>query len=118
MARILVIDDDLSVRLAIRKTLQMEGHEIEEAIDGQSGVELYRKNPPDLVMTDIVMPGKHGLEVIEELRRDYPDAKIIALSGSGVEDLKRSTSLGANYAMEKPFLTRELLRVVRETLED
>ncbi len=62
------------------------------------------------------MPGKHGLEVIEELRRDYPDAKIIALSGSGVKDLKKSLTIGANHALEKPFLTRELLRAVKETL--
>lgn len=116
MARILVIDDDDAVRLATRKTLQMADHEVREASNGVAGIRMYREDPPDLLVTDIVMPGKHGLQVIREIRADFPEAKIIALSGSGVDDLKRSTSLGADRALEKPFLPRELLRIVGEVL--
>ena len=115
-ARILVIDDDTTVRLATCKTLQMDGHEVQQAEDGLTGIETFRQSPADLVVTDILMPGMYGLDVIKTLRSEYPDIPIVALSGSGVEDLRKSTTIGANCAIEKPFLTRELLRTVNDCL--
>ena len=116
MARILVIDDDAAVRLATCKTLQIDDHEVEEAEDGLTGVEMFRNAPYDLVVTDIVMPGMHGLDVIKTLRSESQAIRIVALSGSGVEDLKKSTTIGADRAIEKPFLTRELLGAVNDCL--
>jgi CheY-like chemotaxis protein len=118
MARILVIDDDATVRLATCKTLQMDGHEVQQAENGLAGIESYRESPSDLVITDIVMPGMHGLDVIKTLKAEYPDIRIVALSDSGVEDLKKSTTIGAKCAIEKPFLTRELLRAVNGSLAE
>ena len=115
-ARILVIDDDTTVRLATCKTLQMDGHEVQQAEDGLTGIETFRQSPADLVVTDILMPGMYGLDVIKTLRSEYPDIPIVALSGSGVEDLRKSTTIGANCAIEKPFLTREPLRTVNDCL--
>ena len=83
MARILIIDDDEQVRRYLRKILEAQGHEVVAASDGKLGIELCREEPTDLIITDIFMPEKEGLETIGELRRDYPDVKIIAISGGG-----------------------------------
>jgi CheY-like chemotaxis protein len=81
MARILVIDDERIIRTIVKHALEEDGHEVIEAGDGEEGIQLYRKNPTDLVVTDIIMPRKEGIETIKELRRNYPDIKIIAMSG-------------------------------------
>ena len=83
-----------------------------------TGIEIFRQSPADLVVTDIVMPGMHGLDVIKTLRSEYPDIPIVALSGSGVEDFRKSTTFGKNCTIEKPFLTRELLRAVNNYLAE
>ena len=76
MARILVIDDEEPLRQMIRHMLELDGHEVEEAIDGKEGMAAYRSRPPEVVMVDIRMPVKDGYEVIKELRQEYPDARI------------------------------------------
>ena len=73
MSRILIIDDDYQIRLALRKRLEMSGNIVEEAMDGLRGIETFRHSPADLVVTDIVMPGMHGLDVIKTLRSECPD---------------------------------------------
>ena len=83
-----------------------------------TGIETFRQSPADLVVTDIVMPGMHGLDVIKTLRSEYPDIPIVALSGSGVEGLRKSTTIRANCAIEQPFLTRELLGAVNDYLAE
>ena len=112
MARILIIDDEEELRDMLRLTLEAVGHDIEMASDGQDGLERYREKPADLVITDIVMPRKDGLETIEELRRDHPDVKIIALAAYGDSLLPMATDLGADDAMRKPFSRRDLLEAV------
>ena len=81
MARILIMDDEADVRDFLRRGLESAGHEVDEAIDGLEGVRQFRQNPADVVILDIFMPVKSGLEAIEELKRDYPELKIIAISG-------------------------------------
>ena len=82
MARILLIDDDDSVRTMLRLTLVHFGHTVIEARDGKEGLELFQNTDVDLLITDIVMPEKEGLEVLMELRkRKHPPVKIIAISG-------------------------------------
>jgi len=83
MARILVIDDDIQILEMLGQTLEREGYEVVDALDGKEGMRLYREAPTDLVITDIVMPEKEGVETIMELKRDFPDVKIIAMSGGG-----------------------------------
>ena len=83
-----------------------------------TGIETFRHSPAGPVVTDIVMPGMHGLDVIKTLRSEYPDIPIVALSGSSVEDLRKSTTIRANCAIEQPFLTRELLGAVNDYLAE
>src|SRR5919108_2919694 len=83
VARILIIDDDDQIRRMLCQALEQAGYEAVEARDGQEGLEHYRAAPTDLIITDILMPGKEGLETIMELRREVPGVKIIAISGGG-----------------------------------
>jgi CheY-like chemotaxis protein len=83
MARILVIEDETDIRGVYRRLLEQAEHEVIEARDGDLGVKLHRKNPTDLIITDIIMPEKDGIETITEIRRDFPRVKIIAISGEG-----------------------------------
>jgi YesN/AraC family two-component response regulator len=84
MARILLIDDDDSVRRVLRLMLGQFGHFVIEARNGTEGVELFMEANADLVITDIVMPEKEGLEVLKEIRKLSPAVKIIAIPGVGV----------------------------------
>ena len=81
MARILLLDDDRALRDVVRMILEEAGHVVNDAPDGRAGVEMYRESPSDIVITDIRMPEKTGNETILELRAEFPDVKIIAMSG-------------------------------------
>jgi DNA-binding NtrC family response regulator len=120
MARILVIDDERIIRTIVKHALEEDGHEVIEAGDGEEGIQLYRKNPTDLVVTDIIMPRKEGIETIKELRRNYPDIKIIAMSGGGkissVDYLKLARQFGAMGTYDKSSNWGELVKMVRELL--
>jgi DNA-binding response OmpR family regulator len=106
MARILIIDDDVQILNMLRQTLEREGHAVVDAPDGNEGLRLFRENPTDLIITDLIMPEKEGIETIMELRRDFPDVKIIAISGGGRLDpgqyLSIAKSFGAQYTFTKP----------------
>ncbi len=122
MKRILVIDDDEQVRVLIRLALERAGYEARDASNGEDGLALHRKEPFDLIITDIFMPEKEGLETIRELRQDFPDLKIIAISGGGnigeLAYLGLAKSLGAMRTIAKPFNIKELVHVVKELLRD
>src|SRR5438067_1258219 len=81
MSRILIIDDEPLVRAVLRSILERHGHTVMEAPDGRAGLALWRHTPSDLVLTDIFMPGFDGIEVIRQLTRIWPQAKIIAMTG-------------------------------------
>ncbi len=119
MKRILVIDDEYQARSMLRMMLECAGYEVEDAPDGEIGIKLYRKSPTDLVITDILMPKKEGIETIIEIRRDFPSARIIAISGGGrlkTPDifLSMAESFGAARVFAKPVDKDELLDAVRE----
>ena len=116
MAHILVIEDDKPVRNMLRNLLEGEGHQVIEACEGDEGLQLYRAQSPDLVITDIHMPGKDGLEVIKEVRADAPEAKIIAIAAHVLEMLPRAKELGADRTIGKPFDVNELLEMVEGLL--
>ena len=101
--------------------LELEGHEVVDAPDGKLGLQLFREEGADLVITDIIMPEKAGLETIMELRKDYPGVKIIAISGGGAIEprvyLHYAKEAGAMRTLPKPFEREELLEGVRELLE-
>ena len=113
MARVLVVDDDAEIRQLLQLALTQAGYEVAEAADGVEACRVQREEPADLVITDIVMPEKEGLETIQDLRRDTPHVKIIAISGGGCSTadnyLSMATAFGADASLEKPFRIAELL---------
>ena len=121
MARILIIDDDAQLLAMLRQVFEREGYEVVEAPDGKEGLRRYRENPTELIITDLIMPENEGIETIMELRRDFPDVKIIAMSGGGINNpgtyLDLAKKLGAQYTFAKPFEREELLYAVRELLK-
>ncbi len=109
--KVLVIDDDEAMRGYLRMVLQKEGYEVAEAADGHEGLAACRADPPDLVITDLVMPNKGGLETIGELKRDFPQVRIIAISGFGNDhEMQAARSLGADHVWPKVDLRLNLLR--------
>lgn len=119
MARILVIDDEDQIRALLRRVLEKQGHEVLEAEHGAIALEVAEEGPLDLVITDIMMPEKDGLEVISALRRDTPDLKILAISGGGVlrsKALHIANLLGAYGTLQKPFAIEALISKVNEAL--
>ena len=123
MKRILVIDDDAQFRPMLRQMLERAGYEVVDAQDGNEGIKLFREAPTDLVITDIIMPEKEGVETVIELKRDFPDVKIIAISGGsrGIDAkscLSYVKNLGVSRVFAKPFEREELLEAIREQLCD
>ena len=122
MARIVVVDDDARLREIVRRVLERAGHQVKEASNGTEGTQLVREDPPDLLITDIVMPDKEGIATIVELRRDYPDLKIIAASGGGRFGvgpyLDSAKMFGANRTLTKPFGIDEIRQTVEELLAE
>lgn len=107
--KILVIDDDVLLLRAMTRILVADGHDVVTASEGSRGMVLYRDTHPDLVITDIVMPGQEGLETILTLRRDDNPVKIIAISGMDMEMLDTARLIGAADVLAKPFRAHELL---------
>jgi DNA-binding response OmpR family regulator len=122
MAWILVIEDDDQIRALLRQILKKEGHEVLEAHEGKKGLRMYRENRPDLVITDMIMPGKDGVETIRELRRWNPDVRIIVVSGGGLISsdfyLDLARRMGVFLTVNKPFTRTEILNAVNRLLQN
>ncbi len=121
MARILIIDDDNRVLFTYSRMLEHEGYEVVIANDGIGGIGTFKDKLPDLVITDIFMPMKGGLETMKELKRYCPNVKVIAISGGGDDMrpenyLKKAKQLGAMCALTKPIEREDLLKAVQECL--
>ncbi len=118
MAEILIIDDDPDVRDVMKAALSAAGHQVREAKDGVEGLALVRKHHPTLVVTDIVMPEKEGMEIIRELRRQVPNIAILAVSGAvrSAFYLHLASQFGADAVLAKPFRFDDLIRVVADLL--
>ncbi len=118
MASILVMDDDAQVRTLLRQILEEDGHEIREAPDGRAGLTLYRERPADLVITDILMPERDGMEVTLALTEEFLEAKVIAMTGATGDHnfLNIAKLFGARDVIQKPFRVEDIRRVVRYVL--
>jgi DNA-binding response OmpR family regulator len=116
MAQILVIDDEEIVRITFRDILERAGHEVEEAADGEQAIIAQRNNPADIIIADIIMPKKEGIETIMELRQEFPSVPIIGISGGGhipaEECLYMARRAGAEYTFIKPVSPQELLSAI------
>lgn len=112
MARILVVDDEPMLRGVVRKMLERNGHEVVDAADGALGIEAYRQLPTDIVLTDIVMPNKDGIQLIIELKKEFPSVRLIAMSGgartSERDFLEVAKQCGVRQVLHKPFSRAEL----------
>ena len=121
MALILVIEDDVEVRQMLRQILERSGYDVEEASDGEEGIRRYREKQADLIITDIIMPKKEGIETITDLKVEFPDVKVIAISGGGrlgpEPYLELAKGFGANRIIMKPFTAEEILEAIQELLE-
>ena len=120
MASVLVIDDEDSLRAALRRNLQKSGYQVVEASEGRQAIQLLASSQVDLVLIDIFMPGKEGLETIRELRKSYPNIPVIAMSGGGskgmADVLHVAKVFGARRALLKPFTGQELIEAVQHEL--
>lgn len=120
MARILVIEDDEQVRTLLAERLSKEGYEVVSAADGDAGIRIYREAPADLVITDILMPVKDGVEAIRELRQEFPEVPIIAITGvrGRFSRLPAAEVLGAARTFTKPFNLNEMMAAVASILDN
>ncbi len=120
MARVLVVDDEEFIRFTLRQMLEKAGHEVIEAVNGQDALDAFQRTTVDLVITDIIMPEKEGIETIVELRRQRPDLKIIAVSGGGrtrtLDYLDIAERLGADSAIAKPLKRKTVMDAVNKAL--
>lgn len=116
--RILVVDDEPQIRDMLRESLTRAGYEVLEAPDGKQAIEMLRKQTFDIVISDILMPEKDGLEVIMYLQRESPMTKCIAMSApSNRVFLQSAQLLGATRVVEKPFTISDIEAAVRESLQ-
>jgi len=120
MKRILIIDDDHHILVMLKKMLEKAGFEVDLASNGVDGLELFQKIQADLVITDIIMPEKEGLETIREMKRIRSDLKIIAMSGGGKISadnyLETAKIFGASLVLEKPFSQKTMVDAVLKLL--
>jgi DNA-binding response OmpR family regulator len=116
MAKILIIDDDPQVRKLVGRILTAQGHDVAVAEDGNDGLRRFRAEQPGLVISDLLMPEKEGIETILEIRRLSPAIPILAISGDSGVFLDIATKLGASRALPKPFRSAELIAAVNELL--
>jgi len=117
---ILVIEDDEMVRHAVARVLEAHGFNPTFAENGKEGLALFQRLSPVLVITDLIMPEKEGIQTITEIRRERPDAKVIAISGGGrignTDFLKIAQKLGASDVIAKPFDPDDFLNRVSRCL--
>jgi len=121
MERILIIDDEEQIRSMLRLMLERDGYEVVEAPDGIEGIKAYRRKPADLIITDLIMPNKDGIGMIIELQKEFPEVKIIAMSGGGLNKpegyLQGAKKLGAACTLTKPIDREKMLRAVKNIIK-
>lgn len=131
MTSIILVDDEPDIRDSVQRTLEQAGFQVRVANSGSEGIAEYRRSPADLLITDMIMPNGHGLDLIRELRADYPSMRILAISGGGnfgaqsyqtgaistAAYLAAATAAGAKLALTKPFTREKLLTAVQEALK-
>jgi CheY-like chemotaxis protein len=120
MPSILLVDDDKDFRVMLHAMLRRAGYQVREAQNGNEALALHRERPSDVIILDLLMPEKEGIETILELRRTHANVKIIAISGSSqvnrASNLEMARRLGAEASLEKPFSREELLDTMARVL--
>ena len=128
MGSILIVDDEEDIRDALTMVLESAGYDVRVASNGNEAVELQREQPADLIITDIIMPGKDGVSTIKEIRQEFPGIRIIAISGGGgvqpveyvpeaittTAYLAAAKEAGADMAFTKPFEREDLIQAIND----
>ena len=128
MTRVIIIDDEEDIRSVLKEILLRAGFEVEVASNGGAGLKLLRAQDADLVVTDVIMPGKDGVQTVRDIRREFPSIKIIVISGGGsvtpmdyepeaiktTAYLASASAAGADITLTKPFDRQELVRAIEE----
>lgn len=131
MTKIIVIDDDEAMRDVLVEILEREDFEVSVASNGDEGLQLLREGGADLVITDVIMPRKNGINTAHEIRKEFPDTRIIVISGGGnitpmeyepaaittTAYLALASVTGADVTLTKPFERKELLNAVKELIQ-
>lgn len=122
MTKILIVDDEELVLEMLVQMLKREGYEVEGASNGKEALKKINLNKPDLVITDLIMPEKEGLELIKDLRGSYNELKILAISGGNrhidpMGQLKVAKFLGADASLSKPLDRKDFLSTIKNLLE-
>jgi len=122
MAKILVIEDDEQFREMLAQMLEQSGHQVETAANGVLGMTQFRQSPPDLVITDILMPEKDGIDVIIDMKKEQDDVRIIAISGGRRTitpqfNLDSAALIGVRQTLTKPFNREQLLQAIQDALD-
>src|SRR5512138_3443667 len=117
--RVLVVDDNPAMRESLERVLSQAGYDVQTARDGREAVDLQSSRPADVLLTDIFMPDRDGLETIQLFRKQYPSMGIIAMSGDAhfpvqTDYLGVAEVAGANFTLRKPFQPQLLLEKLRE----
>jgi len=120
--RILAIDDDSAILGMISRVLNSEDFKVHTASNGKEGMCIINRTPEiDLVITDLIMPEKEGIETIKDLKRDFPNIKILAISGGGRGSaqtyLPMAKHMGADLTLSKPFVAQDLLESIQKLIE-
>jgi CheY-like chemotaxis protein len=122
MANVLIIDDNDQIRELCKLELTDVGHKVLEAGNGLEGIRVFQQNDVDIVICDLAMPEKEGLETIRDLRRLRPDLKILAVSGwayyQAIDFLSMAEAMGARRTLRKPFTGKVLIQAVDEVLHE
>ena len=116
MSTVLVVDDDKTLRVLLRRILEGEGYRVVEAADGNQALGVFRQEQPDLVISDIIMPDRDGIETMIVMKAEKPGTKVLAISGGGrihaTDLLALAPRAGADDTLDKPFRPAELLKRV------
>lgn len=122
MQKILLIEDNADARRLLRDALEAAGYDVYAVADGEAGIQAQIRAPADVVVTDLFMPNKEGLETIAELRKRMPHTKIIAISGGSrlrgaqIDHLATAREIGADAVLKKPFDPAQLIAIVQQVL--
>ena len=128
MAKIIVIDDEADIRNVLKEVLERAGHEVDIADSSDAGLDILRDKGADLVITDIIMPGKDGVDTVYQIRMEFPNTRVIVISGGGnvaptdyqpsaistSAYLASADAAGADVTLTKPFERAEILNAVNE----
>ena len=122
MKKILLIDDEEMIRKFIHSILKLEDYILEEVSSADPVPDMLNSDPPDSIISDLFLPGKDGFKLIEEVRRDFPAVKIIAITGGGLNLFDSETALnsakrsGADFTLMKPFKRKNLLAAIQTVI--